>query len=226
MLPDGLKTDEEDYGGRRGYAGAAPRAGGVGAVAGVGAALAGPGRPKLVGTVGGGEAEEVDQPSACESVGGDATTHVGSFCLPGSASLAGGPAAGAAAAGGADSRASGGDDDDDDDGVDGLSEAGVTSVTAVSASALAREGWGSAGEAVAASEWRTGGRGGGGRWLLDAYREPEGNDWGELEDWQGLPGLQLAGGGGGGAAAARLQVTLTCRNLFFDTWRRGRGPRG
>lgn len=25
--------------------------------------------------------------------------------------------------------------------------------------------------------------------LLDTYREPEGHDWGELEDWQGLPGF-------------------------------------
>lgn len=47
--------------------------------------------------------------------------------------------------------------------------------------------------------------------MLDAYREPEPcaheNDWGELEDWQGLPGLGF-GAGGNGAEQSRLQVIV------------------
>ncbi|CAM9609103.1 unnamed protein product, partial [Laminaria digitata] len=42
--------------------------------------------------------------------------------------------------------------------------------------------------------------------MLDAYREPEGHDWDELEDWQGLPGLQAAGVGGGADIRSRLQA--------------------
>lgn len=102
------------------------------------------------------------------------------------------------------------------------SEAGLTVVTATEtpagtavASAPARGGRGSSGEVASRAaavpdgcrglERADGGiiRGS----MLDAYREPEGNDWDELEDWRGLPGLQLAGGSGGAAMRSRLQVT-------------------
>lgn len=48
----------------------------------------------------------------------------------------------------------------------------------------------------------------GGGSFLEAYREPDGHDWAELEDWQGLPGLGFAGGRGGTGIGSRLQVSL------------------
>lgn len=229
MLPEGLKTDEEDYGGRRGCGSGgegcigidfAPPAAATVAMAMAAAACGG--QPKLAGTVAGDREEDADQPpSTCESVGGDASTHVGSFRLPDTRSPARGPAgthpedgAGAGVGGRASGGGGGGDDVDE---LEMGSEAGLTVVTASETPAAATSapatstGGGSSGRAAggtAAAEQAGGGSGGGGGGcMLDAFREPEGNDWGELEDWHGLPGLQLAGGGGGGAAAARLQVT-------------------
>ena len=60
--------------------------------------------------------------------------------------------------------------------------------------------------------------------MLDAYREPEGHDWDELEDWQGLPGLQAAGIGGMEDIRSRLQVRwwwwwwLCCWWLCYWWW--------
>lgn len=205
-------------------------AGGAAETATAAAAAPPGGRPKLVGTAVSMNGETgVDQPrSTCEIMGGDTATQVGSFRLPetmcsagGGAELLVGPEGAGEGTGGRAGSGEGGDD------VEVGSEAGLTVVTAAEtpaacASALAaRAGWGSGGEAAggrAAVEQSDGGAGGGrGGCMLDAYREPEGNDWGELEDWQGLPGLQLAGGGGGGRAAARLQVTTRWSTFLFHT---------
>lgn len=201
MLPEGLKTDEEDCGGRRACGGGG---------GGIDFAPPAPpdGRAKLAGTMSGdGEGGADQAPSTCESVGGDTTTQVGSFYLPGTSA---GGSAGLhpetdGARGGGCGRAAAAGGGDDADGLEMASEAGLMVVTAAETPA-ASSGI-AARAAAAASEERAGGGGGGsGGCLLDAYREPEGHDWGELEDWQGLPGLQLAGGGGGGVTA-RLQVT-------------------
>lgn len=220
LVPEGLKTDEEDYGGRwrrpaRGatgplkslsLAGPAPAtAAAASAVAdGGGGAVQGADAAQRVGgssTAGGEGSGGTDEMSPCESIGGDATTCAGSFCLPkpppgragGGAQIL--DARGAAVAGGS------GRDGDSRGGMEVESETGLTVVTAAENSAAnARVPTG-----FAATDPPTGGPNVGS--LLDAYREPEGHDWGGLEDWHGLPGLQLAGGRGGATIRPRLQVT-------------------
>eukprot|EP00752_Nemacystus_decipiens_P012274 g10880.t1 len=199
MLPEGLKTDEEDHGGRR-VCGS-----GVGVInfalpAPTGIAAPPGEQAKLADTISGDGKSEMDQPpSTCESLGGDTTTQVGSFYLPGtSVGDSAGLHRGMEEVGsvGCD-QAGGRGGDDDADGLEMGSEAGLTVVTTAETPAAAP---------ATLEERAAAGGGGGGGCLLDAYREPEGNDWGELEDWQGLPGLQLAGGCGIGGATVRLQV--------------------
>lgn len=180
--------------------GSAGPAGAAGAASGVVAAAQEQGRS---GEVTGG----TDEMSPCESIGGDATTCAGSFCLPtGNTPPAGGdpqiPEAGGGVPGG---YYAGGDDNDDGfsrGGVEVQSEAELTVVAGAERSS--GSGAVSSGAMGGMDDAGVAGRHGGS--LLDAYREPEAHDWGELEDWHGLPGLQLAGGGSGATIRPRLQV--------------------
>lgn len=150
----------------------------------------------------------------CESAD-DSATRMGSFYLPsGGGGLQGG--AEVASAGSDGRRGAGGGGDV---GSDAESEAALTATETPAAGSVAayetggrgsRGAAGRPGEGGARSPWgrdvdgaleRRGS-------LLDAYREPEGNDWAELEDWQGLPGLGLASGTG---AATTGQVSLRLR---------------
>ncbi|CAM9873116.1 unnamed protein product, partial [Hapterophycus canaliculatus] len=124
-----------------------------------------------------------------------------SLARPAVASAVAAAAAAAAAPAGGGRHAGGvGGDDDSRGGMEVESEAGRTVVTATENSAGAAR----VSSGVAATDAAAGGRTVGS--LLDAYREPEGHDWGELEDWHGLPGLQLAGGGGRATIRPRLQA--------------------
>lgn len=248
MLSEGLRTDDEDYSGHRSDDGG-DGGGGGGRVAwtggGVGSAEAiDMAPPAMTGRgsanrtpadvlTGGGDADHL---SRCESVGGD-TTRAGSFCLPGSSALGGGSQV-ALVGGGTDGRGQSGGGGDVD-GSEMESEAGLTVVTATEtpagtsvapAPAPGRGGRGSSGEVAGrAAVLPEGCQGleqahGGGMTvrgsMLDAYREPEGNNWeDELEDWRGLPGLQLATGSGVGAAMqSRLQVTSSEANEQYAWW--------
>lgn len=227
MLAEGLKTDEEDYSGHR----SGDRGGSGGGRAALEATVIESAEtidtapPEMAGQVSAnrvsagvlGGAGDENHLSRCESVGG-VTTRAGSFCLPGSCAVGGGSPV-ARARGETASRGQGGGGGDLDGSEIG-SEAGLTAVTATDtpagtcvATAPGRGGRGGSGEVVGRADMeQVNGDGGGmilGGSMLDAYREPEGNDWeDELEDWRGLPGLQLAAGSGGGAAMrSRLQVT-------------------
>lgn len=151
MLPEGLKTDEEDYSGRRAAAAAAASATSASA-------------PK---------GEIVRPTGACVPVPPDQCRPVG---------------AAATSVAGAGTEAVG--DYDNAGGMEAEAERGLATVVAAAEPPAAPN---FAGRAEAAEQGADDGRIGGS--LLDAYREPEGNDWGELEDWHGLPGLQLASGG-------------------------------
>ncbi len=236
LLPEGLKTDEEDYSGRRPAAGAARGGLDTDTAMPSGPTPSTPPAPGSAGAGPGGGGDE-DQNSPCESTGGE-TTQAGSFCLPGtSRERAGGGGHGhererAGAGGGVGDGRTGvrdngdgvGDDDDDADALEMASEGGLTAVTTtetpagttvVMASALAKAGrvgggGGAGGRSTAAPEQGGGGGGGGGCGgggrNLDAYREPEGSDWKEVEDWH-WQGLQLAGGKGEAEIRSRLQVS-------------------
>ncbi|CBJ48607.1 hypothetical protein Esi_0039_0072 [Ectocarpus siliculosus] len=145
MLPEGLKTDEEDHSGRR-------------------AATAVAAAPKGEGVAPTGASGPVP-PDQSRAVGGAATGEAG---------------AGREAVG----------DYDNPGGSEAKAEGGLVTVVAGEEVPAAPK---FAGRAEAAEQGAGDGRIGGS--LLDAYREPEGNDWGELEDWHGLPGLQLANAG-------------------------------
>lgn len=132
------------------------------------------------------------------------------------------------------------DDDDDDGGWEADSEAALTAAE-TPAAALApvfemeraeRGGSGPGGNGARTMEPKgdsRGGEGGGAAAggllerrgsMLDAYREPEGHDWGELEDWQGFPGLQatgIVGSGGGADIRSRLQVSFFF-SCFLGWW--------
>ncbi|CAM9241239.1 unnamed protein product, partial [Ectocarpus sp. 4 AP-2014] len=154
MLPEGLKTDEEDHSGRRAAAAAAATA----------AATVAATAPKGGGVEPTGASGPVP-PDQCRAVGGAATGAAG---------------AGREAVG----------DYNNPGGLEAEAEGGLVTVVAAAEPPAAPK---FAGRAGAAEQGADDGRIGGS--LLDAYREPEGNDWGELEDWHGLPGLQLASAG-------------------------------
>lgn len=123
---------------------------------------------------------------------------------------------------GRDGGCDNGDGDADANALEMASEGGLTAVTTAEtpagtavASAFAkvcRVGGGGRERRTAAPEQAGSGGGccGGGGRNLDAYREPEGSDWKDLEDWhwQGLGlGLQTAGGKGEAEIRSRLQVS-------------------
>lgn len=232
MLSEGLKTDEEDYSGHRSGDG-----GGGGGVAwgprGIGSAESIDMAPPAMacgGSANGTSADvlkgggDADHMSRCESVGGD-TTRAGSFCMPESSTL-GDESQAPGPGGGADSRGQHGEGGGDVDRLEMESEAGLTVVTATETPAgtcvAPAPGRGLRGGSSGQVDGRASvlsdrcqgleqADGGGimlGGSMLDAYREPEGNNWeDELEDWRGLPGLQLAACSGGGAMRSRIQVT-------------------
>lgn len=173
--------------------------------------------------------------SASESTDGN-TTRMSSFCLPSSRSGASGVGG---AKGGMDGR--GDDVHDGDDGgrlevesdatVAAAGSAGVSADTASGAVAAAAaavtasfKGTGYGGERVAEKAGHDGTQAvapGDGcsilerrSLLLNAYREPDYHDLGDLEDWPGVPGLQLEGGRGAVGIGSRFQVMLYRRSVL------------
>lgn len=242
LLPEGLKTDEEDYsGGRssgaagrgvgvmcsaepidltppavrteqhRGVAGGEPREVALrGEQTVAAAAMADAATTASVGFERRDEAESRSL-SRSESVDDD-TTRIGSFCLPGSGA---GPQLVGADAGLNRGDVSAGEDaagwDADSEALT-AAETPAANIAAAFERAEIRVSMGAVGAAGPPGGTGTPGQAHGGEdlerrgSLLDVYREPEVNDWGELEDWQGLPGLEISGNGGVAGLGSRLPV--------------------